>query len=99
MTIIELPAVEVAAPAVVPYPFGLFSVPFTPPPTDTHWLTGAWWKSKGCNLVGSTVAPCTADAVAQGIEPGDLLAYAVGAGGSINVGGQAGAGGIIIIEY
>lgn len=33
------------------------------------------------------------------VEPGDLLAYAVGAGGSINVGGQAGAGGIIIIEY
>lgn len=33
------------------------------------------------------------------VEPGDLLAYAIGSGGTAGTGGQAGADGLIIIEY
>lgn len=71
---VALPAVEVAAPPVVPYPFGLFSLSLTQPPSDPHWgKVGGWWSSTACNAVGTTLAPCSVDAIEAGIEAGELL--------------------------
>lgn len=58
----ELPRLEVARPAAVPYPFGLFSLPTTPPPADEHWRAGVWWRSNaGVGQVGVTNGPCNVD--------------------------------------
>ena len=66
--------VEIAAPPVVPYPFGLFSLPLATPPADTHWgKIGGWFRSAACNAADTTLAPCTTDAIAAGIDAGDLL--------------------------
>lgn len=64
MTVTDvMPAVEVAAPAVQPAPFGLFSLGMQTPPADGRWQAGAWWKVLGCNAVGVTYGVCTVDSV------------------------------------
>lgn len=55
------PPVEVTAPALVPYPFGLFSVAPAATPTDDRWTNGVWWSSVGCNVAGVTFDPCNVD--------------------------------------
>lgn len=63
------PLVEVDAPALVPYPFGLFAaVPARPLP-DPHAEVGVWWRSVACGQAGVTYGPCTVDAP----EPVDPL--------------------------
>lgn len=52
------PLVRVAAPAVVPHPFGLFSVVSPGTPADSHWLAGAQWMSTACGELATTVDDC-----------------------------------------
>lgn len=49
---------RVAAPAVRPHPFGLFSV--VPPlsPADDHWQAGVTWESWACLDPNTTTDPC-----------------------------------------
>jgi hypothetical protein len=49
---------RVAAPAVRPHPFGLFSV--VPPlsPADDHWQAGITWESWACLDPNTTTDPC-----------------------------------------
>lgn len=61
MTDTMMPSVEVTAPAVVAYPFGLFSVAPAASPADPHWQAGVWWRSAACNVVGVTYMPCQVD--------------------------------------
>lgn len=65
MTEPNWPTVEIAAPAAVPYPFGLFSLPFTPPPAGAHWQAGAWWRTTACNGASVTDIPCNVDTPAD----------------------------------
>lgn len=62
MTLIDtMPQVEVTAPAIAPYPFGLFAVaPAGAEPGD-RWASGVWWRSLACESVGVTYAPCSVD--------------------------------------
>lgn len=64
-----MPSVEVAAPAVTPAPFGVFSLGLTAPPSDERWTAGAWWKVNGCNQVGVTYGICTVDDVVPDLDP------------------------------
>lgn len=62
MTLIDnMPDVEVTAPALTPYPFGLFS--FAPDTLDVRAAGGGvWWRSLACGQgVGVTFAPCQVD--------------------------------------
>lgn len=61
MTDTMIPSVEVTAPALAPYPFGLFSVAPAATPADGHWQSGVWWRSQACNIVGVTYMPCQVD--------------------------------------
>lgn len=64
-----LPSVEVTAPAVAPYPFGLFSAVASDTPADAHWQAGVWWRSLACNLVGVTEGLCTVDDAVPELTP------------------------------
>ncbi len=57
-----MPRVEVQAPALVPYPFGVLSVVSFAMPADGHQFSGVWWTSKGVGAVGTTYSPCDVDA-------------------------------------
>lgn len=61
MTFTILPSVEVTAPPLVPYPFGLFSVAPAETPADEHWQAGVWWQSFGCSPATVTYGPCTVE--------------------------------------
>lgn len=70
MTLIDvLPSVEVTAPAVTPYPFGLFSVAPASVPADDHWASGIWWRSAACNSLGVTHNPCVVDDPVPALAP------------------------------
>lgn len=70
MTIIDTPpAIEIAAPAVIPAPFGLFSIGFQPAPADLGWMGGVWWIVNGCNDVGITYGVCNVDSVVPALTP------------------------------
>lgn len=57
-----LPSVEVASPALVPYPYGLFSVAPAATPADPHFRAGVWWRSVSCGQgVGTTFGRCSVD--------------------------------------
>lgn len=58
----EQPRVEVTGPITVPYPYGLFSLPFAGTPSEPGWQgTGVWWSSDACQAVGITRGRCTVD--------------------------------------
>jgi hypothetical protein len=63
MTDTMIPSVEVTAPRVVPYPFGLFSVVTPETSVDPHWQAGVWWRSEACASVGVTYLPCQVEDV------------------------------------
>lgn len=70
MTLVDTPpAVEIAAPTVIPAPFGLFSVGFQPAPGDPGWMGGIWWQVNGCNQVGITYGVCNVDSVVPDLDP------------------------------
>lgn len=56
-----IPSIEVPAPAPTTRPFGLFSFPAASTPAGGRWEMGVWWRSRGCNQVGVTFAPCQVD--------------------------------------
>jgi len=51
----------VEAPAVVPQPYGIFSVAEPRLATDEHWRLGVKWQSQGCIQTGVTTGPCIDD--------------------------------------
>lgn len=57
-------SVEVTAPPVVPYRFGVFSVAPIVTPADPHAFVGINWLSVGCGQVSVTGDPCVVDAPA-----------------------------------
>lgn len=48
----------VDAPAVVPHPYGLFSVAEPRLSTDEHWRIGVQWQSQACIIPKQTTGPC-----------------------------------------
>lgn len=51
--------IEITAPGVVPYPFGLFTVAPATTPDSPGWTgDGVWWRSVACNLLGITYDAC-----------------------------------------
>lgn len=73
-----IPRVEVTRPALVPYPFGLFSVATTPPPADVHWQAGVWWPSSACGTTGVTEGPCNVDLPVPGLDSNVVCGQSVG---------------------
>jgi hypothetical protein len=70
MTLIDTPpAIEIPAPALIPAPFGLFSVALQPAPADNGWQGGVWWQVNGCNDVGITYGVCNVDSVVPALDP------------------------------
>lgn len=58
----EQPSVEVTGPVAVPYPFGLFSLPFAGVPSEPGWQGGGvWWNTSACQPVGITYGQCNVD--------------------------------------
>lgn len=57
-----MPRVEVQAPALSAYPFGVLSVATPVEPADAHKYAGVWWTSKAVGAVGTTYSPCDVDA-------------------------------------
>lgn len=60
----------VEAPAVVPLPYGLFSIAEARLATDTHWRLGVKWQSQACSPVKGTTGACIDDEVAP-LDPDD----------------------------
>lgn len=54
----------VEAPAVVPLPYGIFSVAEPRLTTDPHWRLGVQWQSQACSPTKITTGPCIDDEVA-----------------------------------
>lgn len=91
------PRVEVRAPSLVPYPFGLFSVVQpTIPDDEGHATSGVWWLSESAGAAGVTYTPCTVDAPdpIDALDPNVLcgvndsqLAFTVYAYSDLSVGG------------
>jgi hypothetical protein len=61
---------QVEAPAIVPQPYGLFTVAEPRLSTDEHWRLGVQWQSQGCGLTKVTTGPCIADV--EALDPDDL---------------------------
>lgn len=60
----------VEAPAVVPQPYGLFTVAEPRLSTDEHWRIGVTWQSQACGLTKVTTGPCIDEVAA--LTPDDL---------------------------
>lgn len=57
-----MPSVEVTAPALVPYRYGIASVAPAVPPGADRWTAGVWWRTVACGQpVGVTEGTCTVD--------------------------------------
>lgn len=75
----------VEAPAVIPLPYGLFSIAETRLATDPHWRLGVKWQSQACSPAKPTTGPCIDDEVpaltpddycsVTAIEPFTVYAY------------------------
>jgi len=63
----------VAAPAVAPRPYGLFSVVTPVMDADPHWMLGTVWESVACSLPAFTRDECITGEVAEGKVFGDGL--------------------------
>jgi hypothetical protein len=64
---------RVEAPAVVPHPYGLFSVASPITPADTFWQMGVEWNSWACSQAKVTVGQCINAGHVDGAETKTFL--------------------------